>query len=383
MESILPSKAYTSGEWFDEEKERLHMRLWQFITPRMLLSKPNSFVRRQINGIDVVIQNINGNICAFENVCVHRQSPIQCEHHGVRALVCPYHAWAYGEDGKVINIPKEKEAYRFTKSERDNLRLRTFHVFEFGQLIFINLNKAPIDFWAQFDKNSVQTLLDASMIFDDEVLVTSFYKNFNWKLAYENLRDSLHPQFVHAKTLYKEVKFATHLNEGEITEAKNYIINGSANTDDHLKKLRSFSGGGLDEPIEKKKSYQWHNYVSRYGENDWYLNWLMYPNLHVASANGGYSFIIEHHIPISESKTQIWVYYLTGRKKRAYSTSSAVLIAHIRGAEKVLSEDIQIMEKVQSSLYSNSPKSITGDYEHNNLTIEKWYLDVMQGVHAL
>jgi hypothetical protein len=103
----------------------------------------------------------------------------------------------------------------------------------------------------------------------------------------------------------------------------------------------------------------------------------------VASGSAGYSFIIEHHIPVSAKQTDLWVYYVTGRKKRKYQTSTAVLLAHLEGAEKVLAEDIAIMEKVQGSLHSGSPSATTGDFEHANMAIERWYLDTLEGRHAI
>lgn len=383
MKSLLSSSAYISEDWFLDEQSKLFKNLWLFIAPRMLLSKPNAFVRRKLAGIDVVVQNMEGEIKAFENVCAHRQSPVQTHSNGVRPLVCPYHAWKYGVNGEVINIPSHDEVYRFTAEERDCLKLRQFNVFEFGQLVFINFSEHPIDFWDQFDLASVESLKQASELFDDEVLVTCFKGKFNWKLAYENLRDSLHPQFLHSRTVYKQVKFAARIDESELKKTQIYRELGSASRQDHLSKLRTFSGGGKNEPIHDLPHYQWHEHVQRYGNEDWYLNWLMYPNLHVASGSAGYSFIIEHHIPVSAYQTDLWVYYVTGKKKRGYPTSAAVLLAHLEGAEKVLAEDIDIMEKVQSSLGPQTPSATTGDFEYPNMIIEKWYLDVMEKRHAI
>jgi hypothetical protein len=107
----------------------------------------------------------------------------------------------------------------------------------------------------------------------------------------------------------------------------------------------------------------------------------MYPNLHVASGSAGYSFIVEHHVPVSAQQTDLWVYYVTGLKKRKYPTSAAVLLAHLEGAEKVLREDISIMEKVQDNLNCNSPRATTGDFEHANMAIEKWFVDTLNGLH--
>lgn len=383
MKSILPSSAYVSDEWFLEEQSRLFRTLWLFVAPKMLLTKPNAFVSRRLAGIDVVIQNMGGEIKAFENVCAHRKSPVQTDAQGVRPLVCPYHAWRYGSNGEVINIPGQEAAYRFSEEEQKCIKLKQFKVFEFGQLIFINFSPQPIDFWKQFDAAAVASLKEASNFFDDEVLVTCFKGKFNWKLAYENLRDGLHPQFLHAKTVYKQVKFEARIDEFDLQDVKQYRNVGVDNLSEHLQRLRTFSGGGMNEPMSQLPHYHWHEHVQRYGDDDWYLNWLMYPNLHIASGSAGYSFIIEHHIPVSANQTDLWVYYVTGKKKRGYPTSSAVLLAHLEGAEKVLAEDISIMEKVQSSIGAQAAISMTGDFEYANMAIEKWYLDVMENRYVL
>jgi phenylpropionate dioxygenase-like ring-hydroxylating dioxygenase large terminal subunit len=382
MKSQMPPEAYISQEWFEREQAKVFRPLWQFVAPRMLLAKPDAFVRRRLGGTDVIIQNIEGRLCAFENICAHRQSPLQTNDQGIRPLVCPYHAWRYGSQGEVLNIPFERDCYRFSDEEKGALRIRKFQVFEFGQLVFVNLGDKPLNFWTQFDREAVQSLLRASEIFDSEVLVTRFSGAFNWKLAYENLRDSLHPRFLHTQTVYQQVKFDARIDENALSKTNIYRQYGSQDVAEHLAWLRTFSGGGLNEPISKLPTYPWHAYVKRYGEDDWYLNWLMYPNLHVASGSAGYSFIIEHHIPISANQTDLWVYYVTGRKIRKYPTSTAVLLAHLAGAEKVLAEDISIMEKVQLNLNTNSPRATTGDFEHSNMAIEKWYLDTMNDQYA-
>jgi len=378
----MPPEAYTSQDWFQEEQERIFKTLWQFATPKMLLSKNNAFVRRRIAGLDIVVQNMNGVIRAFENVCLHRLSPIQNEDQGIRVLACPYHGWRYGKDGEVLHIPMHDECYRFPSQERSSFKLKQFHIYELGQLVFINLSEIPIEFDEQFDKSATKSLKDASDIFDNEVLVTCFKGRFNWKLAYENLRDSLHPRFIHATSIYKTVKFEATINEQELGNIKLYLKSGSDNKTTHYKWLRSFSGGGLNEPIENLSRYDWHSYVQRYGVDDWYLNWLMYPNLHIASGSAGHSFIIEHHIPTSAETTDLWVYYVTGKKKRKYLTSPAVLFAHLEGARKVLAEDISILEKVQGQIKKGSPLQNNGDFEMSNLAIEKWYLEQMAGFHV-
>lgn len=383
MKSKMPPEAYIDEDWFVRENKLLFQNVWQFIAPFSLLSKPNAFVRRRICGIDIVVQNCDGKLIAYENVCLHRLSPIQNEDQGVRPMICPYHGWSYDENGGVKVIPFEGECYRFSSDERSSLKLKTFHLYRFGSLIFINLSNDPIAFNEQFDSEATNDLMRASEHFDSEILVTKFELKCNWKLVYENLRDALHPRFVHSSTIYRHVKFKAEIDEEAAFEAKQYASQEKVSHRDFLARLRTFSGGGKNEPMPHLPHYQWHQYVERYGKDDWYLNWLMFPNLHIASGSAGYSFIIEHHIPISASKTDLWVYYVTAKKRRKYPTSAAVLLAHIKGAEVVLKEDIEIMEKVQLAIVPLSSKAIVGDFEHQNLAIEKWYLDLMEGRNAL
>jgi phenylpropionate dioxygenase-like ring-hydroxylating dioxygenase large terminal subunit len=383
VKSVLPVEAYVCESWFEKEQQLLFKPLWQFVAPRMLLSIDNAFVRRQIAGIDVVVQNFDGELKAFENVCSHRLNPLQSAEHGVRPLVCSYHAWRYGSNGDVVNIPFHDECYRLRPDEIQAARLRQFEVFEFGQLVFVNVSESPIEFHTQFDTDSLNSLREASLLFDSEVLITRFQASFNWKLAYENLRDSLHPRFVHSSSLYRQVKFESRINAAEVAESNRYQIEGSNSIDEHLQRLRQFSGGGLNEPLVNFPRYAWHEYVERYGSFDWYLNWLVYPNLHIASGSAGYSFIIEHHQPVAAGLTDLTVYYVTGKKKRRYPTSKAVLLAHLEGAEKVLREDIDVMERVQKSLKLGGKTPVLGEFEHQSAVVERWYKDIMDGQYVL
>jgi phenylpropionate dioxygenase-like ring-hydroxylating dioxygenase large terminal subunit len=250
-------------------------------------------------------------------------------------------------------------------------------------LVFVNVSDKPLAFEDQFSFEALSSLQAASDIFDSEVLIAHIQCHMNWKLAYENLRDSLHPRFLHPQTVYQLVKFQVHMSDEDVAQAKEYHAKGSSDRSEHLQTLRSFSSGGLNEPIAQMPSFAWHENVERYGKDDWYLNWLVYPNLHIASGSGGHSFIIEHHQPISASRTDLTIYYVTARKKRRYATSAAVLLSHLEGAEKVLREDIDVMEQIQSGLRPGSPRAQLGDFESTNMAIERWYMDVMEGRHVL
>lgn len=383
MRSLIPAEAYTDETWFARERELLMRPLWQFVAPRMLLGKNNAFVTRTICGVEVVVQNFEGELRAFENVCLHRQNPLQQQPQGVRPLVCSYHGWGYRADGAVDNIPFQDSAYRMPPQERECLRLRRFPVECIGQLVFVNVGVKPVALEEQFSMEALASLRAASELFDSEVLIATIPTRLNWKLAYENLRDSLHPRYLHQQSVYQQVKFQVQMDDAAVASAKAYHAAGSTDRAGHLEALRGFSNGGLNEPLVQMPHYAWHDNVERHGTDDYYLNWLVFPNLHIASGSGGYSFIIEHHQPVSAGRTDLSIYYVTARKKRRYATSAAVLMAHLEGAEKVLREDIAVMEKVQSALHPGAPRAQLGDFEFGNIAVERWYMDVMQGRHVL
>jgi len=160
---------------------------------------------------------------------------------------------------------------------------------------------------------------------------------------------------------------------------KNVPASNTGDREATMARMRSFSSGGPDTPMQEVLPFSWHENVERYGDKDWYYNWLTFPNLHIASGNGGYSFIIEHHIPVSANRTDFMVHYVTAKKKRRYASSPAVLHAHMLGAERVLREDIDVMQNIQKQLHPQAPSARLGDYEFANGSIERWYLDVMEG----
>ena len=58
----------------------------------------------------LVIRGDDGRARAFANVCRHRGSRLVDGEAGCSArLTCPYHAWTYGKDGRLIGVPQRGE----------------------------------------------------------------------------------------------------------------------------------------------------------------------------------------------------------------------------------------------------------------------------------
>lgn len=341
--SPIPPSAYIDQVWFERERVLFFEPLWQFVTLKTFFKEKNSYVAIEILGKEIVIQSFNGELKAFENICLHRQNRLQERGLGNRPLICQYHGWAYNEGGKVAHIPFQNEYYAISDQEVQCLHLKQYPLKTLGNLIFINLGNTPIDFDIQFSKEFQLVLAELSESFDTEVLVSQLPIRANWKLVYENLRDSLHPRFLHGYSLSKDVTFETSINQEWIENAKKFISN-SQDRSEFLNALKDFSSGGLNEPLLHPIKLPWHQFVNRYKNKDWYLNWLIFPNLHISSSSGGYSFFIEHHMPISSNQTNLALYICTAKKKRKFKFLSATLYAHLEGSLKVFEEDFKIIE---------------------------------------
>ncbi|SDZ41934.1 Phenylpropionate dioxygenase, large terminal subunit [Delftia lacustris] len=379
MRSRMHPKYYLSEKIFKTEQRKIFRKVWLFAGLVSLLPKNHSFITRKIAGIPVVIQNFQGELRAFENICLHRSAPLQQGFSGTRPLLCPYHAWSYDQQGFVKNIPDCDTLYQFDSEEKKKIKLREFSLKIVGGLLFINLSTEPMPFEAQFTSEFIELLRSSAESYDNEVMMTTWHANFNWKLIYENLRDFNHVRYLHSKSLAKVASFPVDPQAQEFMKP----ALESPSTTTLRQQMQAFSYGGPEGQIDPIRRVPWLEMVDRWGSNDAYFNWLAYPNLHIASGNGGYSFTIENHIPIAPGKTDVEIFFMTARKKKPYATSSQVLLSHMHYSKKIVGEDISILEAIQSVLYEEAPIPSQGAYEITNRKIEHWYTNLMETSHEI
>jgi phenylpropionate dioxygenase-like ring-hydroxylating dioxygenase large terminal subunit len=204
-------------------------------------------------------------------------------------------------------------------------------------------------------------MTSASESFDREVLVSKITCKFNWKLIYENLRDVIHARFLHPQTLTQDI-----------------LIEPDPLPADHAELMRrtphmsEFSSGGPIHTLIRDATPAYGPKVERWGDTDAYFNWLLFPNTHVVSPNGGYCFSIEHHHPVGPDTTEITVYYMTAKAKGAMPGS--VLWEHLQAAKRVLDEDHQAMEEVQKSVGHGPRTAVLGAGEHEIGALQNWII---------
>jgi len=106
----LPAWTYDNKEFFALERERLFMRTWQLVCHVSDVAKPGDYATLDIMGERaVVIRGRDDKLRAFFNVCRHRAARVLAGDKGTCSgrIVCPYHGWNYGLDGKLKAVPAE------------------------------------------------------------------------------------------------------------------------------------------------------------------------------------------------------------------------------------------------------------------------------------
>lgn len=109
----LPGWTYYSDEFFALEQDALFRRHWQLVCHVSELTEPGCYVCLDIAGErGMVIRGHDGVLRAFHNLCRHRGSRVVGDDRGQcnKALICPYHGWAYNLDGSLRGIA-EKDSF--------------------------------------------------------------------------------------------------------------------------------------------------------------------------------------------------------------------------------------------------------------------------------
>ena len=103
----LPAWIYADPEYFAVEAARVMRPSWQIVCHLNDIPAAGDWRTLEFLGESIVV--IRGDdqvVRAFTNVCRHRGSRLLDGAAGcAKRLICPYHAWTYGLDGKLTGVP--------------------------------------------------------------------------------------------------------------------------------------------------------------------------------------------------------------------------------------------------------------------------------------
>ncbi|MEU5322288.1 aromatic ring-hydroxylating dioxygenase subunit alpha [Streptomyces sp. NPDC021056] len=201
--ATLSGEHYTDPGIFALEQERIFEAMWFCVTRASELAKPGSFRTYQVGRESVLItRSRDGSVKAFLNVCRHRGAKLCTEEAGEvkRAFQCPYHAWTYGLDGKLIAAPNLTS---MPDIDRTEYGLVNIHVREWLGYVWVCLADTPPSFEEDVVGEVVSRLGDVESIdrYDIDNLRLgrriTYDVKANWKLIIENFMECYHCATIH------------------------------------------------------------------------------------------------------------------------------------------------------------------------------------------
>ncbi|MBL9215337.1 MAG: aromatic ring-hydroxylating dioxygenase subunit alpha [Opitutaceae bacterium] len=179
---------YEDPAVYAADLDRVFLRTWHYAGHASQCATPGSFFLDEFAGDSIiVVRGRDERIRAFHNVCRHRGSRLATEASGcVRALTCPYHAWTFGLDGRLLSAPAMGDDF-----DPAGFGLKECAVRVIDGLILV-CPGTPLDPLDDFARD-LEPFIRPSRLEQTKVAATLRWPTkANWKLVMENFAECYH-----------------------------------------------------------------------------------------------------------------------------------------------------------------------------------------------
>jgi phenylpropionate dioxygenase-like ring-hydroxylating dioxygenase large terminal subunit len=195
---MIPKERYTSSAFADLEFERLWPRVWQVACREEQVAAVGDYCEYSIGEESVlVVRSDPETVRAFFNACLHRGTRLVdgCG-QVVDTFVCPFHAWRYALDGRLVEVV---DAHEFGTLP-EGLGLREVRCERWGGFVFVNLDPGAEPLREFLDP--LPELLGRYRL--DEMRLRSYQTTVlpaNWKVVVDAFNEAYHVQGTHPQLL--------------------------------------------------------------------------------------------------------------------------------------------------------------------------------------
>jgi choline monooxygenase len=318
--ATIPARWYTDPGFLKLEQERVFARTWQPVGYTGSIANPGDYFACEIQGEPVVVARAkDGIVRAFSNVCRHRASLIVEGGGSANVLRCPYHAWTYELNGKLLGTPEFEGVENWDRSE---ICLPQYRVETWGPFVFVNQdhNAPPLgEVWGEIPRQTAEFGCPIDQLRQSGR--RDYIINCNWKVYVDNYLEGYHLPAAHPG-LFRELDYAQ------------YRVDTFRYYSSQYAPIRLKQGEASD------RRYQY----DEGGAGALYF-WI-FPNfmLNIYPDNLSSNIIV----PLGPDKT------LTVFEWFTFSGTAAVAPETIEFSDEIQREDIRICENVQRGLQSRS-----------------------------
>jgi Rieske 2Fe-2S family protein len=238
----LPAKYYTDAALFDRELEIFYRRMWVGVGRLDELPARGAYLTRRVAGDSLIVVRVSeSSVRAFYNVCRHRGTQLCADDQGAfgGAIRCPYHAWTYDYDGRLIGAPHMDGSPGF---DREEFPLASGRADVWDGFVFVCLSHAGLSLSEQlaslpekFRPWRLGDLARAHRIVYDVAA--------NWKLIVQNYNECLH-----CPTLHPALNKLSHYLSGENEPLRSTYMGGRMDLNPEARTM-SMDGSSRRDPL--------------------------------------------------------------------------------------------------------------------------------------
>lgn len=194
----LPASSYREQS-YPAEKVRVWANSWVFVGTADQVAAPGDYFATTVADQPIVVlRNEHGDLAALSNMCAHRGTLLVEGAGNTKRFQCPYHAWTYASDGRLLSVPYS----RLDEVDREQHCLPKYRAQTWQGLVFVTLSADIADLaprLAHLDPVIEPHGLESLHHWADERTHQEW--DANWKLVVANAMESYHLFKVHPKTL--------------------------------------------------------------------------------------------------------------------------------------------------------------------------------------
>jgi Rieske 2Fe-2S family protein len=204
----LPATYYTDPGVFERELDVFYRRMWVNVGRLDDLPGRGAYLAPRVAGDRLIVVRADTGVRAFYNVCRHRGTQLCADEQGTfgGAIRCPYHAWTYDYDGRLIGAPHMDGSPGF---DRDEFPLASVRAGVWDGFVFVCLSHAGPSL-----DDHLAGLPDKFRPWGMGDLVRAHRVEYdvaaNWKLIVQNYNECLH-----CPTLHPALNRLSHYLSGE------------------------------------------------------------------------------------------------------------------------------------------------------------------------
>ncbi|OBG54662.1 hypothetical protein A9X05_12020 [Mycobacterium sp. E3298] len=343
----VPAGRYFDADFAKLEAAAVFSRSWLFVAHADQLRNPGDYLLlEQLDKPVMLIRGRDNVVRAFYNTCRHRGAALVEESRGNvgRRLTCPFHAWTYSLEGKLVGYP---EASNFSGLDPTCHGLAEVRCESWGPLVFVNLDRDAHPLSA-FLGPVGEELSDFAELDGRLHLVDRTVRDVpvNWKLPVDANLETYHVNYVHRATAARALQ--------QSATGIQLLRNG------HSRMLVSYRDG-----IDGESLSPFPCVFPGLGDLPFLgtFSYHVFPNLSIVFNGAGFVFLITNW-PTGPATSTYRVHWCSSLAAEGNRETHDAFIAVL---SQVLFEDLGVLPGAQRSLNAGALESLRLGYHERRI----------------